>query len=109
MKRTSETSETLETYACNMPLKQLQHPLIYFYDIYMKQMQHTFETPETYICNIGEGKTGLVDSGRRGGGALLHRNFYKALLKWPPRQLGQLPASVIRGRAVGPVTVSVNA
>ena len=67
MKHTYKTSETLKTYACNVPLKQLQHmqlvqhPPIYFCNIHMKQLQHTSETPETlktYICNIGEGKAG---------------------------------------------------
>ena len=61
MKHTSETSETLKAYACNMPLKQLQHPPIYFCNIHMKQIQHAFETSETletYICNIWEGKVG---------------------------------------------------
>jgi hypothetical protein len=41
------------------PLKQLQHPLIYFCNIYIKQLQHTSETAETletYICDIGKGK-----------------------------------------------------
>jgi hypothetical protein len=45
-----------------MPMKQLQHmqhvqhPLIYFCNIYMVQLQHTSkisETIETYNCNIG--------------------------------------------------------
>jgi hypothetical protein len=68
------TSETLETYACNMPLEQLQHvqhPLIYFCNIYMKQKQHiseTSETLETYICNVEEGKARPDDSDCQGLG-----------------------------------------
>ena len=67
MKHTSKTSETLEIYACNMPLEQLQHmqhvrhPSIYFCNIHIKRLQHTSETSETlktYICNIGVGKAG---------------------------------------------------
>jgi hypothetical protein len=59
MKHAYETSKTLETYTCNMPLKQLQHvqhPLIYLYNICTKQMQHTSKTPktlETYILYVG--------------------------------------------------------
>jgi hypothetical protein len=47
----------------------MQHLLVYFCNIHMKQMQHTSETSETletYIYNIGEGKARPVDSGRRG-------------------------------------------
>jgi hypothetical protein len=73
MKQTSETSKTLETYACNMPLKQLQHmqhPPIYFCNVHMKQMQHTSETSETfetYICNTGgEREPSAGSTGRRG-------------------------------------------
>jgi hypothetical protein len=40
-------------------MQHVQHSLIYFCNIYMKQLQHTsetFETLETYICNIEEGE-----------------------------------------------------
>ena len=66
MKHTSKISETLETYACNMPLKQLQHVQhlpIYFCNIHMKQMQHTsetLETIETYNYNIGGERESLA-------------------------------------------------
>jgi len=53
MKHTAEIYETLETYYCNMPLKvlqhmqQVQHPPIYFCNIYMIQFQHASEAIET--------------------------------------------------------------
>jgi hypothetical protein len=69
MKHISETSETLETYSCNVPLKHfqhvqhspkhfqyVQHSPIYFYNIHMIQLQHTSEmskTIETYNYDIG--------------------------------------------------------
>jgi len=41
-----------KTCCCNMPLKQLQHPPIYFCNIHMLQLQHTSELSETIeICN----------------------------------------------------------
>jgi hypothetical protein len=42
-------------------LQHMQHPLIYFCNIKMEQLQYTSETSratETYICKIGEKKAG---------------------------------------------------
>jgi hypothetical protein len=56
-----------------MPLKHLQHvqhPLIYFCNIKIKQLQHTSEmskTLETYIYDIGEGKDRAGRFSRWGG------------------------------------------
>jgi hypothetical protein len=63
----------------------MQHPLIYFYNIYKKQLHHTFETiktPETYICNKGE--ESLVRSipavGARAAAHKHHHHHYQAWL-----------------------------
>jgi hypothetical protein len=69
MKHTSETSEILETYYCNMPLKTIATystcatSPIYFFNIHVIQLQHTskiFKTIETYNYNIGGERDSLV-------------------------------------------------
>ena len=40
--------------------------------------------------------------------ALLHKNFYVAFSNRAPRQAAWLPALIIRGRATGPATASIN-
>ena len=40
--------------------------------------------------------------------ALLHKNFYVAFLNRAPRRAAWLPTLIIRGRAAGPATASIN-
>jgi hypothetical protein len=49
LQHTFKTPETLETYACNIMLCNIQK---YFHNMQIKHLKHTSETPKTYAWNI---------------------------------------------------------